>query len=209
MDLHHIREEYSQKSLSKSDCADNPLIQFQQWLNEAMQAQVNEPTAMNVATVYQGKPSARMVLLKEVTHQGFIFFTNYQSRKGQSIADTPYVALTFFWAELERQVRIEGGIQKLSEADSEAYFQSRPYTSKIGAWASAQSQTIASKNTLLLQAAKYSLQHPIHVPKPPHWGGYLVIPDYVEFWQGRPSRLHDRICYQLDNQSWKKARLAP
>lgn len=209
MDLHHIRDDYSKQALSKSQCADNPLEQFQHWLNEAINAQVNEPTAMHLATVQQGRPVGRIVLLKEVNDTGFVFFTNYHSRKGQNIAETPYVALTFFWAELERQVRVEGSIQKISGQESDRYFQSRPYSSRIGAWASEQSKVIVGKQELLTRAAKFALIHPISVPRPPHWGGYLVIPDYVEFWQGRPSRLHDRICYQKSEARWQKQRLAP
>lgn len=209
MELHAIREEYSQQSLAKADCADDPLTQFQKWLNEAMKAQVNEPTAMNVATVENGKPSSRMVLLKALNEQGFVFFTNYHSRKGKQIEQNPNVALTFFWAELERQVRIEGTIEKLSEQASDDYFQSRPYTSRIGAWASEQSQVISSKNTLLARAAQFAIKYPIQVPRPAHWGGYLIRPTYLEFWQGRPSRLHDRICYQLEKGKWVKERLAP
>ena len=209
MELHAIREEYSQQSLAKADCADDPLTQFQKWLNEAMKAQVNEPTAMNVATVENGKPSSRMVLLKELNEQGFVFFTNYHSRKGKQIEQNPNVAVTFFWAELERQVRIEGTIEKLSEQASDDYFQSRPYTSRIGAWASEQSQVISSKNTLLARAAQFAIKYPIQVPRPTHWGGYLIRPTYLEFWQGRPSRLHDRICYQLEKGKWGKERLAP
>lgn len=209
MELHAIREEYSQQSLAKADCANDPLTQFQKWLNEAMKAQVNEPTAMNVATVENGKPSSRMVLLKELNEQGFVFFTNYHSRKGKQIEQNPNVAVTFFWAELERQVRIEGTIEKLSEQASDDYFQSRPYTSRIGAWASEQSQVISSKNTLLARAAQFAIKYPIQVPRPTHWGGYLIRPTYLEFWQGRPSRLHDRICYQLEKGKWVKERLAP
>lgn len=209
MELHAIREEYSQQSLAKTDCADDPLTQFQKWLNEAIKAQVNEPTAMNVATVENGKPSSRMVLLKALNEQGFVFFTNYHSRKGKQIEQNPNVAVTFFWAELERQVRIEGTIEKLSEQASDDYFQSRPYTSRIGAWASEQSQVISSKNTLLARAAQFAIKYPIQVPRPAHWGGYLIRPTYLEFWQGRPSRLHDRICYQLEKGKWVKERLAP
>lgn len=209
MELHAIREEYSQQSLAKADCADDPLTQFQKWLNEAMKTQVNEPTAMNVATVENGKPSSRMVLLKALNEQGFVFFTNYRSRKGKQIEQNPNVAVTFFWAELERQVRIEGTIEKLSEQASDDYFQSRPYTSRIGAWASEQSQVISSKNTLLARAAQFAIKYPIQVPRPAHWGGYLIRPTYLEFWQGRPSRLHDRICYQLEKGKWVKERLAP
>ncbi|OOH90258.1 pyridoxamine 5'-phosphate oxidase [Pasteurellaceae bacterium 15-036681] len=209
MDLHNIRKDYAKQSLSKSQCDANPLTQFQKWLNEAMSSQVNEPTAMNVATILDGKPSSRVVLLKEVNQQGFIFFTNYASRKGQSIEQNPYVALNFFWPELERQVRIEGRIEKLSPEQSDEYFKSRPYTSRIGAWASKQSSVISGKQELLTRAAKFTLQHPINVPRPDHWGGYIVIPDYLEFWQGRPSRLHDRICYRLADNEWIKERLAP
>lgn len=210
MDLHDIREEYSKQELSESQCDSNPLKQFENWLNEAFAAQVNEPTAMNIATIdANGKPSARIVLLKEINQQGFVFFTNYQSRKGQAIAHHPFAAMTFFWPELERQVRIEGRIEKLPENESDAYFDSRPYTSRIGAWASEQSSVISSKNVLLARAAMFGAKHPIKVPRPPHWGGYVLIPEYVEFWQGRPSRLHDRIAYQWENGIWLKKRLAP
>lgn len=209
MDLHHIREEYSKRQLAKSQCAAAPLTQFRQWLNEAIQANVNEPTAMNVATVENGKPVSRVVLLKEVNEAGFVFFTNYQSRKGRNIDETPYVALNFFWPELERQVRIEGGITAIPEQASTEYFHSRPYTSQIGAWASEQSQPLKNKQALLARAATFALTYPLNVPKPPHWGGYLVRPEYVEFWQGRPSRLHDRICYQKTDHHWQISRLSP
>ena len=210
MDLHHIREDYSKQELSEQQCHANPLIQFEQWLNEAIRAQVNEPTAMNVATVdAMGKPNSRMVLLKEVNEQGFVFFSNYLSRKGQALDVHPYAALTFFWAELERQVRIEGCVEKLSAQASDEYFASRPYTSRLGAWASEQSSVIADKNVLIKRAAAVGLKHPLHVPRPPHWGGYVVIPERVEFWQGRPSRLHDRIQYRLQHQEWLNERLAP
>ena len=210
MDLHHIREDYSKQQLSEQDCADSPVVQFEKWLNEAVKAQVNEPTAVNVATVGEdGRPQSRMVLLKEVNPQGFVFFTNYHSRKGRALADCPFAALTFFWPELERQVRIEGRVEKLSEAASDEYFASRPYASRIGAWASEQSSVIADKNVLIKRAAAVGLKHPLNVPRPPHWGGFLVIPDRIEFWQGRPSRLHDRIRYRLSDGLWIKERLAP
>ncbi|MDO4998151.1 MAG: pyridoxamine 5'-phosphate oxidase [Neisseria sp.] len=210
MDLHDIRQDYSQQELSENQCAAEPLAQFQAWLNEAMAAKVNEPTAMNVASVgADGKPSARMVLLKEVNDQGFVFFTNYDSRKGQALTENPVAALTFFWPELERQVRVEGRVERLSEAESDDYFESRPYTSRLGAWASEQSRVIADKSVLVKRAAAFALQHPLHVPRPPHWGGYVLVPDYVEFWQGRPSRLHDRIVYRLAEHGWEKVRLAP
>lgn len=210
MDLHNIRQDYAKKELSENQCLDNPIAQFEIWLNEAITAEVHEPTAMNVATVgADGKPQARMVLLKEVNEQGFVFFTNYASRKGQAIDANPFVALTFFWAELERQVRVEGQIFRLPENESDDYFASRPYTSRIGAWASEQSQIIESKNVLLTRAAMFGVKHPINVPRPPHWGGYVIAPERVEFWQGRPSRLHDRIVYTANHGAWTKARLAP
>ncbi|KPN71783.1 pyridoxamine 5'-phosphate oxidase [Neisseria sp. 83E34] len=210
MDLHDIREEYSKKELSEQECDASPIIQFEQWLGEAMKAAVNEPTAVNVATVREdGRPSNRMVLLKEVNPKGFVFFTNYQSQKGRAIAANPFAAMTFFWPELERQVRIEGCVEKLSDKDSDEYFDSRPYTSRIGAWASEQSSVLESKAVLVAKAAAVGVKHPFHVPRPPYWGGYLVIPDAVEFWQGRPSRLHDRIRYRLENNVWIKERLSP
>lgn len=212
IDLHDIRQEYSKKSLEIEDCKANPFEQFKEWLDEAMHSQVNEPTAMNVATVdAEGRPSARVVLLKEVTDEGFIFFTNYQSRKGRSIADNKNVALTFFWPELERCVRIEGEAEFLAPEASDAYFASRPHTSQIGAWASEQSQPLSSKAALLGKVALIAAKHPIKVPRPPHWGGYIVKPRHIEFWQGRPSRLHDRIAYDIDGETreWGKVRLNP
>ncbi|WP_239349961.1 pyridoxamine 5'-phosphate oxidase [Snodgrassella communis] len=210
MDLHNIRQDYSKQSLNEADCSADPLEQFQKWLTAAMQAKVNEPTAMNIATVDQrGRPNARFVLLKEVTAQGFVFFTNYLSRKGRALSQNHYAALTFFWPELERQVRVEGIVQPLPAADSDAYFQSRPYSSRIGAWASEQSAVISSKTELMARAAKLSAKYLLNVPRPPHWGGYIVQPEQVEFWQGRPSRLHDRIQYIQQNNSWIKQRLSP
>ena len=210
MDLHDIREDYSKQALSEADCADLPLVQLQQWLNEAMAAKVNEPTAMNVATVdANGLPSARIVLLKEVNAAGLVFFSNYHSRKGRALAAHPYAAATFFWPELERQVRVEGRVQILAAAESDAYSASRPYTSRIGAWASHQSEVIGSKNELVARAALVGARHPLQVPRPPHWGGYVVLPQRLEFWQGRPSRLHDRIQYRLQDGAWLKERLSP
>ncbi|SUA36083.1 pyridoxamine 5'-phosphate oxidase [Neisseria zoodegmatis] len=210
MDLHNIREDYSKQELSEADCDASPLKQFERWLNEAIRAEVNEPTAMNIATVNSdGRPENRQVLLKEVNPQGFVFFTNYHSRKGRALEAHPFAALTFFWPELERQVRIEGRVEKLDAAASDEYFESRPYTSRIGAWASEQSQVISGKSVLVTRAAAIGLKHPLHVPRPPHWGGYVVIPDCVEFWQGRPSRLHDRIQYRLEKENWLKERLSP
>mgnify|MGYP003614340663 FL=1 len=210
MDLHNIRADYSKQELSEQECDASPLVQFERWLNEAVRAEVNEPTAMNVATVGEdGRPSSRMVLLKEVNAQGFVFFSNYLSRKGRALSAHPFAALTFFWPELERQVRVEGRVVLLDEAASDEYFKSRPYTSRIGAWASEQSSVIAGKSVLVARAAAVGIKHPISVPRPPHWGGYVVLPERLEFWQGRPSRLHDRIQYRLENESWLKERLAP
>ena len=210
MDLHDIREDYSKQALSEADCADLPLVQLQQWLNEAMAAKVNEPTAMNVATVdANGLPSARIVLLKEVNAAGLVFFSNYHSRKGRALTAHPYAAATFFWPELERQVRVEGRVELLAATESDAYFASRPYTSRIGAWASHQSEVIGSKNELVARAALVGARHPLQVPRPPHWGGYVVLPQRLEFWQGRPSRLHDRIQYRLQDGAWLKERLSP
>ncbi|WP_323841050.1 MULTISPECIES: pyridoxamine 5'-phosphate oxidase [unclassified Moraxella] len=210
MNLHDIREDYSKQELSKSHCHTNPVEQFKIWLNEAMTAKVNEPTAMNIATVdADNRPSSRMVLLKEVNDDGFVFFSNYDSRKGRALATNPHISIVFFWPELERQVRIEGVVEKLDEASSDEYFASRPYTSRIGAWASEQSQVITDKSVIVKRAALFGVKHPISVPRPPHWGGYLVRADAVEFWQGRPSRLHDRIRYRLDGDQWLIERLAP
>lgn len=210
MDLHDIRQDYSKQELSPSHCHNSPIVQFETWLQEAIQANALEPTAMNIASVDEnGRPSSRMVLLKEVNEQGFVFFSNYLSRKGQALSINPFAALTFFWPELERQVRVEGQVFKLSEPESDAYFESRPYTSRIGAWVSEQSQVIASKSVIVARAAMFGAKHPLHVPRPPHWGGYVVQPDNVEFWQGRPSRLHDRVRYRLLDGVWIKERLAP
>lgn len=210
MDLHDIRQEYSKQELSPSHCHDNPITQFDIWLQEAMKSGALEPTAMNIASVDEdGRPSSRMVLLKETNEQGFVFFSNYLSRKGRALLANPFAALTFFWAELERQVRVEGQVFRLPENESDAYFETRPYTSRVGAWASEQSQVIANKSVIVARAAMFGAKHPLHVPRPPHWGGYLVQPDSVEFWQGRPSRLHDRVRYRLCDGVWIKERLAP
>jgi len=175
-----------------------------------MAAQVNEPTAMNVATVgADNRPTNRVVLLKEVNPQGFVFFTNYASRKGQALAQHPFAALTFFWPELERQVRIEGKTVKIPAEQSDKYFATRPYTSRIGAWASEQSAVISNYKSLLAKAALVAAKHPLNVPRPDYWGGYLVVPETVEFWQGRPSRLHDRIRYRKEIDNWIRERLSP
>lgn len=210
-DLAAIRQDYSRQSLGPEDCLPDPLAQFSRWLDEAIAAQVHEPTAMHVATVgADGRPSARLVLLKGIEHGCFVFYTNYESRKGTQIKETPFVALTFFWPELERQVRVEGRVEKVSAETSDAYFASRPYQSRVGAWASLQSQPLEGTATLVTRAAGFAAKYVTGVPRPPHWGGYAVTPDRIEFWQGRPSRLHDRVLYLPDgNGGWGKQRLYP
>ncbi len=192
----------------------NPLRQFDAWLQEALAAKADEPTAMTVSTCdLQGKPSARVVLLKELSAEGFVFYTNYQSRKGQQLAQNPYAAITFFWPVLERQVRIEGVVKQVSGEISDAYFQSRPKGSQIGAWASPQSQEINGREVLetLEQEMQQKFIADEVLPRPAHWGGYVVIPERLEFWQGRPNRLHDRLEYVKDQNGtdWKIKRLAP
>jgi len=206
-----IRQEYSKQELSPDDCLSDPIAQFELWFNEAMTSEVPEPTAMHVASVGpDGHPSGRVVLLKGVEDGQFLFYTNYLSRKGRQISDNPYVALTFFWPELERQIRVEGRAMQLPGPISDEYFASRPYTSRLGAWASEQSTEIPSKVEIVKRVAMFGIRHPVKVPRPPHWGGYGVTPDRIEFWQGRPSRLHDRVAYTLqENGEWHKARLAP
>jgi pyridoxamine 5'-phosphate oxidase len=165
---------------------------------------------MTLASVDEnGKPSARVVLIKEVTQEGFVFFTNYDSRKGQALLTNPHAALLFFWPELERQIRIEGSVEKISDKESDDYFDSRPLDSRIGAWASPQSKVISGRGVLIANAAEYALKFALNPPRPPHWGGFRVKPDAAEFWQGRPSRLHDRIRYTLEQNAWKIERLAP
>jgi pyridoxamine 5'-phosphate oxidase len=211
LNLADIRLEYSKKELSPDDCLPDAVAQFEVWLNEAIASQVHEPTAMHIATVDDsGRPSARIVLLKGVENGQLVFYTNYLSRKGRQLAANPYIAVTFFWPELERQVRIEGRVAQVAPEVSDAYFASRPYTSRIGAWASEQSSEIDSKTVLVTRAASFGLKHPLSVPRPPHWGGYAIVPDRIEFWQGRPSRLHDRVLYTLaGDASWARSRLAP
>ncbi|MDF0604671.1 pyridoxamine 5'-phosphate oxidase [Neisseriaceae bacterium TC5R-5] len=211
LNLADIRKDFSKKELSPEDCLAKPLAQLEQWLQEAIGAQVPEPTAMNLASVdAQGRPSARMVLLKGIENEQLVFYSNYHSRKGQQLANNPYVALTFFWPELERQVRIEGRVNQVAPEVSDAYFASRPYTSRVGAWASEQSSEISSKAVLVSRAGMFGLRYPVAVPRPPHWGGYAVQAERLEFWQGRPSRLHDRVQYTLQGEdNWQIVRLAP
>ena len=183
---------------------------FTRWYDEAVQAQLPEPNAMTLATVAGDlRPSTRIVLIKGYDARGIVWFTNYQSRKGQELAGNPFAALQFHWVELERVVRIEGRVEKVSEAESDAYFTSRPLDSRIGAWASPQSQVIASRAVLVANAAKIGAQYLLQPPRPPHWGGYRLVPDTFEFWQGRKSRLHDRLRYRLADGQWLRERLAP
>lgn len=206
-----LRSDYRLKALLETEVNANPIQQFQLWFEQAVQAALPEPNAMTLATVSAaGKPAARIVLLKGFGEQGFVFYTNYQSQKGQELAKTPWAALVFWWAELERQVRIEGRVSKVSDAETETYFYSRPRGSQLGAWASEQSQVICDRTVLeqRLQDLEQQYQHQ-SIPRPPHWGGYRLQPDLIEFWQGRPNRLHDRLCYQRQDQSWTIQRLSP
>ena len=210
--LADIRSEYTKSSLDISDVNKDPLKQFDLWFGEAIKAEVPEPNAMNLATVSEkGTPSSRIVLLKGAEKGRFIFFTNYQSQKGKELEETPACALTFFWPELERQVRIEGLAQRLDSNESEVYFQSRPRSSQIGAWASPQSSII--KNRQILEDRVKEIEKKFEgkelLPRPNQWGGFAVTPHHIEFWQGRQSRLHDRISYLLIDGVWKINRLAP
>ena len=210
-DLAHIRLDYSREELSKEHVDQDPFVQFGHWMDEAIAASAAEPTAMCLSTAStDGRPSSRMVLLKGFDKDGFVFYTNYNSHKGRELAANPFAAITFFWPELERQVRITGRTSKVSAEESDEYFKSRPYTSRLGAWASNQSEPIESKTVLVTRAAKLAIKYAAgSVPRPPYWGGYRVVPDAIEFWQGRPSRLHDRICYELSEASWRIRRLSP
>ncbi len=210
-DIADIRKDYKMLSLSEKDVAADPIEQFTKWWDEAVASNIDEVNAMTLATATKaGKPSARIVLLKAVSHAGFEFFTNYESDKATDMAENNQVSLVFFWKELERQIRIEGIVSKIDEASSDKYFSTRPQLSKIGAWASPQSKIIASRAFLEEQVAqtKYRFENK-EIPRPVFWGGYLVKPNNIEFWQGRSSRLHDRIVYSLDSAQWRIKRLAP
>jgi pyridoxamine 5'-phosphate oxidase len=209
-DLAQLRRDYELKTLDESHVDRDPLKQFGVWMVEAIHAQVPEPTAMTLATAdAKGRPSARIVLLKGVDPRGFVFFTNYKSRKGRDIDANPQAALTFLWKELERQVRIEGRVEKVAPEESSAYYNTRPLGARIGAWASPQSDVIESRSWLEARWANLSEEYGENPVCPPHWGGYRVMPEQIEFWQGRRSRLHDRIVYTRDAKAWKLARLAP
>ena len=206
-----LRQSYERAELSEDASHADPLKQFSQWLDEAIASQVPEPNAMTLATVAGNlRPSTRVVLIKAYDPQGIVWYTNYDSRKGQELAGNPYAALQFHWVELERVVRIEGVVEKVSDAQSDAYFNSRPLDSRIGAWASPQSQVIRSRAVLVTNAARYAAQFLLRPPRPPNWGGYRLKPDSWQFWQGRKSRLHDRLLYSPAPQGgWVRERLAP
>jgi pyridoxamine 5'-phosphate oxidase len=206
-----LRKSYSFAELDEKDASSSdPMAQFSTWFEQALAAHVPEPNAMTLATVGPlGRPSTRVVLVKGFDAQGLIWYTNFESRKGQELAANPWAALQFHWVELERVVRIEGQVAQIDGAQSDAYFGSRPLGSRLGAWASPQSQVIASREVLQKNEAQVASLYGEHPPRPPHWGGYRLVPEMFEFWQGRPSRLHDRLRYRLQNGQWLRDRLAP
>ena len=210
MNIADLRKSYERDALDEAASAADPLQQFEHWLQQALSAQLPEPNAMTLATVgADGRPSTRVVLIKEADARGVVWYTNYESRKGRELAANPLAALQFHWVELERVVRIEGRVEKVDAAESDRYFATRPLDSRIGAWASPQSQVISSRAVLVASAARFGAQFLLHPPRPPHWGGYRLVPDCWEFWQGRKSRLHDRLRYRLDGSAWVRERLAP
>ncbi len=205
-----LRKSYERAELDESAAAQLPLVQFETWLQQAIAAEVPEPNAMTLATVGAcGRPSTRIVLIKGVDARGLVWYTNFNSRKGQELALHPVAALQFHWVELERVVRIEGLVERVADAEADAYYASRPLDSRIGAWASPQSEVIGSRTVLVTQAARYAAQFMLQPPRPAHWGGFRLVPDRWEFWQGRKSRLHDRLRYRLDGSAWVRERLAP
>lgn len=209
--LSDLRKEYTLAGLDLTDVLPDPMAQFRQWFDAALRAGIPEPNAMHLSTVgASGRPNGRIVLIKEVSDAGFVFYTNYESRKGQELLGQPVAALTFFWPELERQIRIEGVVEKVSDAESDAYFASRPRGSQLGAWVSHQSQVIATREVLDIRQRELEAQFADQpVPRPSYWGGFRLVPDALEFWQGRPSRLHDRIHYRKDSTGWVLERLSP
>ena len=208
-DIAHLRKSYERAELSEDASHADPMAQFAQWFDEALKSELPEPNAMTLATVGSDlRPSTRVVLIKEFDARGIVWYTNYQGRKGLELAGNPYAALQFHWVELERVVRIEGLVEKVSTEESDAYF-ATPLDSRIGAWASPQSQVIPDRTVLVTAAAKYGAKFLLHPPRPPHWGGYRLKPDTWQFWQGRKSRLHDRLRYRLEKDAWVRERLAP
>ena len=209
--LADLRKDYTRAELDEAHADADPLRLFERWLHEAVQAQVPEPNAMTLATVGEdGRPSTRVVLIKGCDTRGIVWYTNYHSRKGRELAAYPHAALQFHWVELERVVRIEGRVEPVSAEESDAYFASRPLVSRLGAWASDQSQPIEGRGVLVRRTAEFGLKFGLNPPRPPHWGGYRLVPDAWEFWQGRPSRLHDRLAYRLQaDGAWMRQRLAP
>jgi pyridoxamine 5'-phosphate oxidase len=209
-DISKLRKSYERAELDEQAAAADPLRQFETWMSAAIAAQLPEPNAMTLATVGpDGRPSTRVVLIKGYDERGIVWFTNYDSRKGRELALHPFAALQFHWVELERVVRIEGSVTRVDDAESDAYFHSRPLDSRIGAWASPQSQVIDSRTVLVTNAARYAAQFMLKPPRPPHWGGFRLQPDAWEFWQGRKSRLHDRLRYRKEGGDWTRERLAP
>lgn len=207
-----LRKDYTKQGLREIDLDADPFKQFKTWFDQALNAQLPEPNAMTLATAtIDGKPSARMVLLKDFSDRGFVFYTNYQSHKGQELNTNPQAALVFWWAQLERQVRIEGKVELVSPTESDEYFHSRPINSQLGAWVSNQSQVVSSREVLEQRQEQLVVQYEQQtIPRPPHWGGFRVVPTEIEFWQGRPSRLHDRLVYRLQaDNSWLIERLSP
>lgn len=210
VDLEALRRDYRAGSLLESEAGDDPIALFSRWLVEAQEAGQLEPNAMTLATVDEmGHPHARVVLLKGHRDRAFLFYTNYLSHKGEQLLTTPHAALCFWWDRLERQVRIEGVVEKLSDQENDAYFQERPYGSRLGAWASAQSTVIASHNVLTDAVEQLQNTYPESVPRPPHWGGYALQATRIEFWQGRSSRLHDRLDYVFQSSTWNRVRRSP
>jgi len=209
-DIANLRKSYERAELDESASHADPLEQFRIWLQQAIDGQLPEPNAMTLATVGEdGRPSTRVVLIKGYDARGIVWYTNYESRKGRELSGNPYASLQFHWVELERVVRIEGRVEKAGAEESDAYFASRPLDSRIGAWASPQSEVISGRDVLVKNAAVAAAKHMLSPPRPPHWGGYRLVPDRWEFWQGRKSRLHDRLRYRLDGSDWVRERLAP